>query len=180
MFLRRVADNLRKFRNFPSAFAAASFAKKRTNSLFVSERIKFFGGDYTRNGRQKRTFQWVLLSGQAAIIIGIQVSPALAEDNSIYTNSGNTSGIEMNGLRRIEDGSVVSNIHTSKWRVFTDNARDYFLQGKLDEAEKLFLSALQEAKEGFGERDPHVASACNNLKRHLNWWIFGFITGGVV
>ncbi|ONI17542.1 hypothetical protein PRUPE_3G166300 [Prunus persica] len=37
------------------------------------------------------------------------------------------------------------------------------MQGKLEEAEKLFLLALQEAKEGFGERDPHVASACNNL-----------------
>uniref|UniRef100_M1B0N0 Kinesin light chain n=1 Tax=Solanum tuberosum TaxID=4113 RepID=M1B0N0_SOLTU len=35
--------------------------------------------------------------------------------------------------------------------------------GKLEEAEKLFLSALQEAKEGFGDRDPHVASAYNNL-----------------
>ncbi|GLT67985.1 hypothetical protein SLA2020_402520 [Shorea laevis] len=35
--------------------------------------------------------------------------------------------------------------------------------GKVEEAEKFFLSALQEAKEGFGERDPHVASACNNL-----------------
>lgn len=38
-----------------------------------------------------------------------------------------------------------------------------FNQGKLEEAEKLFLSALQEAKEGFGDRDPHVASAYNNL-----------------
>lgn len=27
----------------------------------------------------------------------------------------------------------------------------------------MFLSALQEAKEGFGDRDPHVASAYNNL-----------------
>nr|CAB3487787.1 unnamed protein product [Digitaria exilis] len=34
---------------------------------------------------------------------------------------------------------------------------------KLDEAEKLFLAALLEAKEGFGLRDPHVASALNNL-----------------
>ncbi|CAM0912637.1 unnamed protein product [Alopecurus aequalis] len=36
-------------------------------------------------------------------------------------------------------------------------------QGKLDEAEKLFKAALLEAKEGFGLRDPHVASALNNL-----------------
>ncbi|KAF8766070.1 hypothetical protein HU200_007918 [Digitaria exilis] len=34
---------------------------------------------------------------------------------------------------------------------------------KMDEAEKLFLAALLEAKEGFGLRDPHVASVLNNL-----------------
>jgi hypothetical protein len=38
-----------------------------------------------------------------------------------------------------------------------------FFQGKLDDAERLFVAAIQEAKEGFGEQDPHVASACNNL-----------------
>lgn len=32
------------------------------------------------------------------------------------------------GLRRIEDGSVVSNQHTVKWRIFTDNGRDLFLK----------------------------------------------------
>ncbi|OQU81294.1 nephrocystin-3 isoform X5 [Sorghum bicolor] len=36
-------------------------------------------------------------------------------------------------------------------------------QRQLDEAEKLFQAALLEAKEGFGLRDPHVASALNNL-----------------
>lgn len=33
----------------------------------------------------------------------------------------------------------------------------------MEDAERLFQAAIQEAKEGFGERDPHVASACNNL-----------------
>ncbi|KAF8389951.1 hypothetical protein HHK36_024471 [Tetracentron sinense] len=37
------------------------------------------------------------------------------------------------------------------------------IEGKPEEAENCFLLALKEAKEGFGERDPHVASACNNL-----------------
>lgn len=46
---------------------------------------------------------------------------------------------------------------------FSDKGREVFLQGKLDQAEKFFFSALQEAKEGFGEKDPHVASSCNNL-----------------
>lgn len=36
--------------------------------------------------------------------------------------------MDESGLEKIEDGSVVSNIHTSKWRVFTDSGRDYFFQ----------------------------------------------------
>ncbi|KAK4359990.1 hypothetical protein RND71_022219 [Anisodus tanguticus] len=64
---------------------------------------------------------------------------ALAEEVSTPATTG--IDVEISSLRKIEDGSV----------------------GKLEEAEKLFLSALQEAKEGFGDRDPHVASAYNNL-----------------
>ncbi|GFS39511.1 tetratricopeptide repeat (TPR)-like superfamily protein [Actinidia rufa] len=98
------------------------------------------------------------------VILGINSSPVVAEDVSIELSSEkDMQGANLTGLRKIEDGSVVSNIHTAKWRVFTDNGRDFFLQGKHEEAEKFFLSALQEAKEGFGERDPHVASAYNNL-----------------
>ena len=37
------------------------------------------------------------------------------------------------------------------------------MQRKLVEAEKYLKRALEEAKEGFGEDDPHVAGACNNL-----------------
>ncbi|KAG6606987.1 Nephrocystin-3, partial [Cucurbita argyrosperma subsp. sororia] len=110
-------------------------------------------------------FPWVLFSGPAAaIILGINSNPVLAKDAPSKPSSEN--GIEESdtiGLRKVEDGSVISNLHTSKWRVFTDNARDLFLQGKLEEAERFFVSAIQEAKEGFGERDPHVASAFNNL-----------------
>ncbi|XP_038901528.1 uncharacterized protein LOC120088362 isoform X2 [Benincasa hispida] len=110
-------------------------------------------------------FPWVLLFGPAAaIILGINSNPVLAKDASFKPSSEN--GIEDSdtiGLRKVEDGSVISNLHTSKWRVFTDTARDLFLQGRLEEAEKYFITAIQEAKEGFGERDPHVASAFNNL-----------------
>ncbi|WRX20298.1 hypothetical protein QQP08_014545 [Theobroma cacao] len=87
----------------------------------------------------------------STIILGINVNHVLAEDVSTSSES-DEQGANIVGLRKIEDGSVISNIHTSKWR------------GKLEEAEKFFLSALKEAKEGFGERDSHVASACNNLK----------------
>ena len=37
------------------------------------------------------------------------------------------------------------------------------MQKKLVEAEGYLKKALQEAKAGFGEDDPHVAGACNNL-----------------
>lgn len=121
-------------------------------------------GGYAWRTNQNDSRLWILLFAPASLIYGITPNPVLAEDISIESTSQNdTEGENAFGLRKIEDGSVVSNIHTSKWRVFTDSGRDYFLQGKLAEAEKLFLSALQEAKEGFGERDPHVASACNNL-----------------
>lgn len=107
---------------------------------------------------------WFVICGQAAILLGTNANPVLAKDLSNESSSVNdTEGADVNGLRKIEDGSIISNEHTSKWRIFTDNGRDSFLKGKLEETEKFFLSALQEAKEGFGERDAHVASACNNL-----------------
>lgn len=107
---------------------------------------------------------WIVICGNAAIILGINANPVFAKDistESSFESSAEGDGIV--GLRKVEDGSVISNIHTSKWRIFTDNGRDFFLRGKIEEAEKFFLSAIQEAREGFGERDPHVASACNNL-----------------
>ncbi|MFS7969634.1 putative Heat shock protein Hsp90 family [Helianthus anomalus] len=93
-----------------------------------------------------------------ALCFGLSLTPVLADNASTEVTA--TDSI---GLQKIEDGSVVSNIHTSKWRVFTDSGRDLFFQGKLEDAERLFIGALEEARQGFGERDPHVASACNNL-----------------
>ncbi|KAH9675480.1 tetratricopeptide repeat (TPR)-like superfamily protein [Citrus sinensis] len=99
-------------------------------------------GGYAWRTNQNDSRLWILLFAPASLIYGITPNPVLAEDISIESTSQNdTEGENAFGLRKIEDGSV----------------------GKLAEAEKLFLSALQEAKEGFGERDPHVASACNNL-----------------
>lgn len=45
------------------------------------------------------------------------VSPAAASEHA----EGNAPG-----LQPIEDGSVVSNEHTVKWRIYTDNAREFF------------------------------------------------------
>lgn len=41
------------------------------------------------------------------------------------------------------------------------------LQGRAAEAEPYFVKALAAAKTGFGEQDPHVAAACNNLAELL-------------
>ncbi|KAK3145155.1 hypothetical protein QOZ80_4AG0324080 [Eleusine coracana subsp. coracana] len=106
-----------------------------------------------------------VLIGQAAFFIGLSGGSALAQEDPVGLAAAASEQAEGNatGLQRIEDGSVISNEHTVKWRIFTDNARDYFQKRQLDEAEKLFQAALHEAKEGFGLRDPHVASALNNL-----------------
>ncbi|KAH1196752.1 Nephrocystin-3 [Glycine max] len=80
-------------------------------------------------------------AGEHAMTLGISASTVFAEDATTEAYPDNDPGGDLIGLRKIEDGSV----------------------GKLDEAEKLFLSAIEEAKEGFGEKDLHVASACNNL-----------------
>ncbi|XP_057429624.1 uncharacterized protein LOC130722793 isoform X2 [Lotus japonicus] len=164
MSLRVAAANLLKKFRFPSsrAFPASTVP---TNSLPIS----FSGKVRLSHWYQTRAYScrdpclWIVVSGYAAVTLGISASTVFAEDVSTETSIDNDSGDELNGFRKIEDGSVVSNTHTAKWRIFTDKARDFFLQGKLDEAEKLFLSAVQEAKEGFGKQDPHVASACNNL-----------------
>lgn len=171
MYLRQqaIANLLTRFRHVRSRIFSSSGANSLP-LLQVSCKMKFshqYGsaaGGYAWRTNQNDSRLWILLFAPASLIYGITPNPVLAEDISIESTSQNdTEGENAFGLRKIEDGSVVSNIHTSKWRVFTDSGRDYFLQGKLAEAEKLFLSALQEAKEGFGERDPHVASACNNL-----------------
>lgn len=122
------------------------------------------GSGYCDWRHHREALQWVFLSGSAVLILGMNSMPSMADDISFESSSKKgTSLADVSGLRKVEDGSVISNEHTSKWRVFTDSGRDFFMQGKLEQAEKFFVSALQEAIEGFGESDPHVASACNNL-----------------
>lgn len=165
MLLRRAANFVRRIRppprspfTDPLALPIPKCGRPREGSHMFQ-----LGGDAWRKDREEFPW-WVVVAVQAAIFLGTSSNPAVADGVSIESNSeNNAEAAEIVGLRRIDDGSVVSNIHTTKWRVFTDNGRDSFLQGKLEQAERFFLSALQEAKEGFGERDPHVASSCNNL-----------------
>lgn len=61
------------------------------------------------------------------------MNPLLAKEISTEENFGNdVEGADIIGLRKVEDGSVISNIHTSKWRVFTDHARDLFMQARIN------------------------------------------------
>lgn len=75
---------------------------------------------------------WIVICGNAAIILGINANPVFAKDistESSFESSAEGDGII--GLRKVEDGSIISNIHTSKWRIFTDNGRDFFLQASI-------------------------------------------------
>lgn len=174
MFLRRAAAALHRRIPFTSQTVAASRYAKIANASSASlsmllsgkmEHLNQYGSEgYTWRGHHKDIWLWIFISGHAALVLGLNGQPVLAEDVSIELSSENDiGGANATGLRRIEDGSVISNMHTSKWRIFTDQGGELFLQGKLEEAENFFLSALQEAKEGFGAKDPHVASSCNNL-----------------
>lgn len=167
MSIRQSAFSLlRRLRSSHQKVTAASWGRT-SNALIQTGKMEFcsdYGfGRHTRKNQYREFYLWIFLSGQA-VILCMNSSPALAEDVSVEPSSEkDLQGTNLTSLRKIEDGSVISNIHTSKWRVFTDSGRNLFVQGKLEEAEKLFLSALEEAKEGFGEKDPHVASAYNNL-----------------
>lgn len=58
---------------------------------------------------------------------------------------------------------TAANRSTAQWRVYTDIGRDLSSRGRHDEAGAYLRRALAEAKAGFGDRDPHVAAARNNL-----------------
>ncbi|XP_050228150.1 uncharacterized protein LOC126677527 isoform X3 [Mercurialis annua] len=163
--MRRVTSNfLRRIRIPSHQFINSHGITTNYSVNSLSSKSRF---SYSKHGYAefKDSHPWTILAGPAAIILGINVNPVLALADTPNESGSGTESKEDNliGLRKVEDGSVISNEHTSKWRIFTDNGREYFLQGKVDEAEKFFCSALEEAKKGFGNQDPHVASACNNL-----------------
>ncbi|XP_057525491.1 uncharacterized protein LOC130804876 isoform X2 [Amaranthus tricolor] len=148
-----------------SSRRALSIASYSSSYLcLASKMIDYSQKDFGRSKRQYGCFFKMLLHGQAVLLLGGSSSLVFAEKISNETASEIVAGGSADaGVQRVEDGSVISNEHTIKWRIFTDNGREFFVQGKLVEAENFFSSALVEAKKGFGERDPHVASACNNL-----------------
>ncbi|KAJ4750859.1 Kinesin light chain 3 [Rhynchospora pubera] len=167
MAMRRLLPLFRGIRSTPPFTASCS---NRVIPSFLSSGSSDFGNNTRKNRNQWRLIAAILFSGQAAVFLMDEKRIAYAQDvSSNKLLSENTQGQGGNqeayasGLQRVEDGTVVSNEHTIKWRIFTDLGRDLFSKGKLDEAGKAFESALKEARLGFGQRDPHVASSCNNL-----------------
>ncbi|XP_044982351.1 uncharacterized protein LOC123449270 isoform X1 [Hordeum vulgare subsp. vulgare] len=121
-----------------------------------------YDGNFSYFSNRRLGFKFgAILIGQAAFLLSLSGGSVLAQDDSVAPASTIRKQADVTGLRRIEDGSVISNEHTIKW--FTDKARAFFRKGKLDEAERFFKAALHQAKEKFGLRDPHAASALNNL-----------------
>ncbi|XP_037423415.1 kinesin light chain 3-like isoform X1 [Triticum dicoccoides] len=161
---RRLLSLLRHARLAPAGRLAAA-APSRSFSLprAVAGAASTSGSSDGHFSCKGSTYAAILI-GQAAVVLGLSSNSVLAQDDLVApAATSEQADVNVTGLRRIEDGSVISNEHTIKWRMCTDKAREFFMEGKLDEAEKLFKAALQEAKEGFGLRDPHAASALNNL-----------------
>ncbi|XP_024187597.1 uncharacterized protein LOC112192199 isoform X5 [Rosa chinensis] len=162
---RAVAKVVKEKTHIVNRFLSPSSSTAGTGTMTTAPFFSGGSGGYKFSDQHWRMDPrlWFFLSGNAAIILAIKSNTVLAKDASLDNEAQGMEGDDTMQLRRVEDASVKSNIHTSKWRVFTDKGREFFLQGKVEEAEKLFLAALQEAEEGFGKRDPHVASASNNL-----------------
>ncbi|KAJ1398161.1 Tetratricopeptide-like helical domain superfamily [Sesbania bispinosa] len=146
MSLRVATANLLKKFRF-SASQALRASRVTTNALPISFSGKlnlshwYPTGAYNWRVNLRDPCLWFVISGYVAVSLGISANTVFAEGVTTEASFSNNPGDNPIGLSKIEDGSV----------------------GKLDDAEKLFLSAIQEAKEGFGKQDPHVASACNNL-----------------
>lgn len=160
-FLRRTHFPPQRFSSSSEITTSNALPNSLSSKTKCSYKYGFGGPSWRMNSRD--CYLWTILAGQAAIILGINANPVLADEPRESSSQNDLDTDSMFGFRKIEDGSVISNEHTAKWRLFSDKGREVFLQGKLDQAEKFFFSALQEAKEGFGEKDPHVASSCNNL-----------------
>lgn len=63
--------------------------------------------------------------------------------------------------RRLD--STKNEYDTAQWRIYTDRAHELARQHNYQEAQVFLCKALHHAEKGFGETDPHVASAKQNL-----------------
>eukprot|EP00850_Spirogloea_muscicola_P017696 SM000154S01431 [mRNA] locus=s154:312960:317693:- [translate_table: standard] len=108
----------------------------------------------------------------AACVALWETQPALAEK---ATNEEDLP-VHAEELVRADNGEVVSNAHTARWRVFTYTGREMFTQRlpsshtaichNRDAGRKrrsILQGQLRRPSFGFGDKDPHVASSYNNL-----------------
>ncbi|XP_042459364.1 kinesin light chain 3-like [Zingiber officinale] len=165
MWIRRGLALLRRLRRPVQLAAPRMLPLTGTTASSSVTRYGYFKFGFSWDKHKLDLMLGIILSGQTVFFLGANKNFVFAQDASAieaFPENGQEQA-HITGLRRIEDGSVISNTHTTKWRIFTDNGRELSLKGKLDEAERFFQAALEEAKKGFGEKDPHVASSCNNL-----------------
>lgn len=88
-------------------------------------------------------FEETTLSTVAALFLGLHSDPVFAEEGDPIEPRSNSDVQNADELmQRIDDGSVVSNVHTTKWRVFTDRGRDSFLKARSDYTTSSSLSHL--------------------------------------
>ncbi|KAL0027705.1 hypothetical protein WJX79_010517 [Trebouxia sp. C0005] len=93
---------------------------------------------------------WYKWAGAGATLVALPMtSPAQAKAEDLPKN--------------VTPPAQPADAETAKWKIYTSLAKKLVAQRKLVEAEKYLKQALAEAKQGFGEDDPHVAGACNNL-----------------
>lgn len=97
-------------------------------------------------------------------VLGVGVLGAFGFAGSVACEEGSAaaagSGVKGGGG---VDAPPTSNKSTAQWRIYTDMGRGLVQEKKYDEARRYLERALLEAKKGFGEKDPHVAAALNNL-----------------
>lgn len=88
---------------------------------------------------------------------GLQLALAEEEQSAPAAEEARTA------IRQTQRGDHIGNEHTAQWRIYTDLGRKSAIEGDSKKAEQYLRQALQEAKEGFGDHDAHVAAAQNNL-----------------
>ncbi|KAK6125897.1 hypothetical protein DH2020_040361 [Rehmannia glutinosa] len=132
--------------------------RKLSGATSFEPKGQFFKLDHYFFDRGRRR----LLRKSVIYLIFAKMKP-LDQVELAYPNSHIQKVHEHMGVLFFESRNQIFVVHLSSLRITGFGGRAYFRNGNIEQAEKFFLSALQEAREGFGERDPHVASSCNNL-----------------
>lgn len=117
-------------------------------SMMKSNRIDFHGMGGTKSGSLWwRHAPWIF------IWVSGHMSHSMCEVKDERSNLGDQH--HLNSTKKEYD--------TAQWRIYTDRAHELVRQHSYQEAQGFLCKALHHAEKGFGETDPHVASAKQNL-----------------